>query len=306
MCFVKTHQYTLCPPGHRRVTLRKKCHLRPRIFGIPLWASSCPRLDISNEDVDTRCPSCARKKREEEERLQKRKRQDQALLEWQRIRQANAATVAAKNKATGQGSTGGSYQSHSLECRADLPNTKPQQPVPQNAGHSRVPQVLPSILEPPADLASKHPIQSELISPVSQTPKGAENPGVESIHSVDRPEAEMNESSRTGREQTQSPVQALYPALRNRGFGVAGTSRFRNSLFFPTSATFSDQPSEGYFPEWRVRYDATKNTLTSLAEEPEPTTWGRIWRGTDGVRSRLAAAELDDSDSNTKAIKHQG
>lgn len=305
MCFVKTHQYTLCPPGHRRVTLRKKCHLRPRIFGIPLWASSCPRLDISNEDVDTRCPSCARKKREEEERLQKRKRKDQALLEWQRIRQANAAAVAAKNKATGQSSTGGSHQSHCLERRVDLPNAKPQQSVPQNAGHSRGLQVLPSMSELPAYLASRQPFQSQLISPTSQTPKGAENPGVGLIHSVDRPGAEMNNSSRTDRDQTQSPVQAPRPALGNRGFGVAGTSRPRNSLFFPTSATFLGQPSEGYFPEWRVRYDATENILTPLFEEPGPT-WGRIWRDTDGVRTRLATAELDDSGNNTKANEHQG
>lgn len=291
MCFVKTHTYTQCPPGHRRVTLRKKCHLRPRIFGIRLWASSCPRLDLSNDDVDTRCPSCARKKRKEEERLQKRKRQDEALLEWQRIRQANAAAVAATNKTTGQSITGGSHQPRSLERRADLPNSKPQQPTPQ---------VLPSIPEQPlADLASRHPIQSQLTSPTGQTPKRAENLGVGAIYSVDRPGAEVNNSSPTGHEQTQSPVQAPRFALGNRRLGVAGTSRFRNSLFFPTSATFSDQPSQGYFPEWRVRYNAMENTLTPLFEQPEPT-WGRIWRDTHGVRPRLATAEPNASDSNTK------
>lgn len=324
MCFVKTHHYTLCPPGHRRVILRKKCHLRPRIFGISLWNSICPCLDISNEDVGSLCPNCARKKREDEEKLRKRERRDQAILEWQRIRQASAAAEDAENKAIGLGSTIGS-----------------QQQAPQNAGRYGGHQVLPSVSELPADLASRHPIQSQLVSPTGQALRGAENhTGFGPIHPAEHPKAEIHNRSRRGREQAQGseptrgelpvpsetdirsrrnavffptavdsalqpgffvqrPVQAPRTALGSREFSVAGASIPRDSLFLPASATFLDQPSQGYFPEWRVMYDATENTLTTLIEEPE-AMWGRLWRGTDGVRSRLATAELDASENNTK------
>lgn len=304
MCYVKTHTYRQCPPGHSRVTLKKYCSSRPSLWRRIIREQTCARVYWLPEEEEGRCPSCAREMRKKEEREKKRKRRDQARLEWQQILKAEVKENATHGTAAGQGGGSAPQQARAFNHQTE---------------DSRLGQIPPPAPEAQTVAVSRVPIRRRPLPSGSQVPMRIEAFKLCSAHHVNCPEIRMStdnpgerpDHSEGGDRSTPHtlplpsfliPGPTGEPTSFQEGGKCrdSGTSRPRDSLFLPSSAPISGQLSKCYSPKQQEMCDVKSNTSQPAVPKPE-ATWGWKWRNIGQVLPEKSATDGDCLDTETGA-----